>query len=193
MKTTKLILLTILLGASFLATTGNVSGQSESLKIKPGKKFTQSGAKLASPNDRDWRVTKSAAMETAFSKVAAEKKFDAFVKTAGFPVYGTHRELLENLEKLKIAEVDEKNRDSIHFNYTEFKSTPCLQYDGIFNAPGTVYKYWNVYGYICRHPAEQGVIIQFEFSAFSNERGFVEAETALSKGFFEAVKFARVK
>lgn len=177
-----------LLSLSFTA-----PGQTEALKTKPGKKYKQMGTKLASPKDADWRLVKSEKMETVFEKVTANKKFKAFVKTAKIPVYETDKELLANLEKLKMAEVDEKNRDSIHFNHIGYKSTPCLQYDGIFNAPDTGYKHFNMSGYICRHPDDSSVIIQFEYANYSNDRGFLETEIQSSISFFEGVGFTKPK
>lgn len=193
MKMIKPILAMVFLVASVLTISDKVFGQSEWPKIKPGKKYRQSGAKLASPNEPDWSVVKSEALETAFSKSTADKKFTAFVKTVKIPVYESERDLLVNLEKLKMAEIDEANRDSLHFNYTQYKSAPCLQYDGIFNAPQTAYKYWNMYGYMCCHPDNKDVIIQFEFSNYSNDRGYLESEMKLSKLFFEGIKFSKVK
>lgn len=191
MNSAKAALKAFLLVVGLLSLSFNTSAQAESRKTKPGKKYKQIGAKLASPNDTDWRMVKSEKMETVFEKETADKKFKAFVKTAKIPVYETDRELLVNLEKLKMAEVDEKNRDSIHYNYLGYKSTQCLQYDGIFGAPGTGYKYLNMNGYICRHPDDRSVIIQFEFSNYSNDRGYLAAESELSRSFFEGVRFIK--
>lgn len=191
MKLAKPVLLIFLAAAFVVSFSFSVSGQAKAARIKAGKEYKQLGAKLASPKEADWRIVKAEPMETAFEKEAADKKFKAFVKTAKIPIYETDKELFMNLEKLKIAEVDETTRDSIHYYYAEYKSAKCVQYDGIFNAPNTGYKYMNMNGYICRHPDDRSTIIQFEFSNFSNDRGYLKPEAELSKSFFEGVQFVK--
>jgi hypothetical protein len=107
-------------------------------------------------------------------------------------VYENVEDLLENLEKLKQDEIRQLDRDSLHFNRINFKETPCLQYDGIFRNSVQNYKYFNMYGYLCRHPLAKNVLIQVEFSIYSKTRGFSEAELKLSKTFFEKIIFSKV-
>lgn len=191
MKLVKAGLGLFLLGTCVLWFSADVLGQAGPSGIKAGKRYKQLGAKLISPNEPNWRIVKAEAMETAFEKETANKKFKAFVKTAKIPIYETDKELFMSLEKLKIAEVDETNRDSIHYNYAEYKNAKCVQYDGIFNAPNTGYKYMNMNGYICRHPDDPSTMIQLEFSNFSNDRGYLGSEFSLSKSFFEGVQFVK--
>ncbi len=191
MKLVKAGLGLFLLGACILWLSTDVLGQAGPSGMKAGKRYKQSGAKLISPNEPNWRIVKAEAMETAFDKETADKKFKASVKTAKIPLYESDKELLENLEKRKIAEIDETNRDSIHYNYVKYKSATCVQYDGVFNAPNTGYKYMNFNGYLCRHPNDKTVAIQFEFSNFSNDRGYLDTEAELSKTFFEGVRFVK--
>jgi hypothetical protein len=187
-----------LLAASFglailFAGPANVFSQKLESGIKPGKKYKQLGAIVLSPNEPDWRIVKSGSTETEFPKDTADKKYTAFVRTSKIPVYEIDEELFRNLEKLKMTQVDDANRDSIHYYYTEYKSTKCLNYDGVFYAPNTGFKHRNMNGYICQHPDDKSTIVQFEFSNFPNDRGYLRPEALMSKAFFEGIKFAKLK
>lgn len=183
--------LIIILAVNFLfASTG--FAQKELLTIKPGKTYKQSGVKIISPNQPDWQIVKSDNLETVFLKTDTNGKYNAFAKTRTIDVYEKTEDLFVYLEKMKQEEISKLNRDSLHFNRTNFKETPCLQYDGIFNNDAQ-YKYFNLNGYLCRHPAEKNTLIQIEFSNYSNLRGFSETENKLSKDFFEKIQFMKVK
>lgn len=190
MKTIKNIfgswLLLIILSFSF-----SIFGQKDFPTIKPGKVYKQSGVTLNSPNQTDWQIVKSDKSETVFVKTNADKKFNAFVKTMPVEIYENVQDLFKDLEKLKQTQLNMANRDSLHFNNTDFKETPCLQYDGIFNHDAA-YKYFNFNGYLCRHPTAKNVLIQIEFSKYSNLRGYSESEIKLSKNFFEKIVFSKV-
>lgn len=168
-----------------------VFAQKDFPKIKPGKVYQQSGVTITSPNQPDWQIVKAGKLETIFLKTNAQTKFNAFVKTSKTDVYENISELFEYLENLKNAEISKLDRDSLHFNRMGFKKTPCLQYDGIFRETSN-YKYFNMNGYLCRHPAAKDVLIQIEFSNYSNTRGFSESDTELSKDFFEKFTFSKI-
>lgn len=188
-------LIKILLAIGFLFVSFAFA-QKELPTIKPGKTYQQSGAKITSPNQIGWQIVKAESLETVFEKKNADAKYNAFVKTKTIAVYENVSDLFENLEKLKQAELDMPNRDSLHFNRTNFKETPCLQYDGIFNnnAPTMpTLKYFNFNGYLCRHPNDKSVVIQMEFSNYSNSRGFTEVEHKAVKDFFEKLQFSKIK
>ena len=68
-----------------------------------------------------------------------------------------------------------------------------MEYDGIFDAPNTGFRYLNMNGYICRHPNDKAVIVQFESSNHSNDRGFLSSKAELSKTFFEGIQFKKLK
>lgn len=164
--------------------------------IKAGKVYKQSGVKITSPNQEGWQIVKSEKFETVFGKPDSDAEYKAFVRTKTIPDYENVEDLFKNLEATKQAELDMPNRDSLHFNNMNFKETPCLQYDGIFNndaakMPG--YKHFNFRGYLCRHPNDKNTVIQMEFSSYSNSRGFSEAEFKLAKDFFANIQFLKVK
>lgn len=177
--------------------TGLISAQDKLKIIKPGKTYKQSGVKIISPNQPDWQIVKSEDLETSFTKTDSNGKYSAFVKTKTIDLFENVEDLFVNLEKLKQEEISRLVRDSLHYNRTNFKETACLQYDGIFNArSGEVesnYKYFNMSGYLCRHPTTKNTIIQIEFSNYSNLRGFSEPEIKLSREFFEKIEFSKVK
>lgn len=175
---------------------GITYAQKENSTIKAGKVYKQSGAKVTSPSQDGWQIVKAESSETIFSKTTSDEKFNVFVKTKTISDYEKVEDLFKNLEETKQAELDMPNRDSLHFNQTDYKNTPCLQYDGIFNndaakMPG--YKYFNFYGYLCRHPNDKKIVIQMEFSNYSNSRGFSETEGKLAKDFLEKIQFSKVK
>lgn len=177
--------------------TFSVFAQSDLPKIKARKKYTQTGVELVSPNQSDWRIEKSESLETRFAKTDSDVKVIAFVKTRAIDDFENVEDLFVNLENLKQDEIKNLKRDSIHYNRTNFKETECLQYDGVFDndaeTDGQSYKYFNLSGYLCRHPAAKNTVIQLEFFNYSNLRGFSEAEVKLSKEFFEKIKFVNVK
>ena len=166
--------------------------QKEYPRIKPGKIYKQTGATVASPNQIQWQIVKADKLETVFLKTTAEGKLNAFARTMKIDVHENVKDLFDSLESLKKSEIRELNMDSLHFNNTEFKETPCLQYDGIFRNPVPNYEYFNMSGYICRHPDDKNVAVQFEFSNYSNTRGYTAVENKLSKSFFEKIKFAKI-
>lgn len=175
-----------------------VSAQKDFPTVKPGKTYKQSGVKISSPNQTGWRLLKSENLETVFEKIETDEKSNAFAKTSTMiDIYENVEDLLKNLEKMKQAEISKLKRDSLHFNYVNFKETPCLQYDGIFNNDAEetvpVYKYFNLYGYLCPHPQTDTTLIQMEFSNYSNTRGFTEDSLKLIRNFFEGAKFSKVK
>lgn len=189
--------LNVILAINFLL-VGFIYAQKENSTIKAGKVYKQSGAKIYSPNQAGWHIVKSEKLETVFGKTSSEAEYKVFAKTKTIPDYENTNDLLKSLEAMKQAELNESNRDSLHYNYRkDFNETPCVQYDGIFKndaaqeAPG--YKYFNFYGYICRHPSDKNIVIQMEFSDYSNTRGFTEAEINLRKNFFDKIKFEKVK
>jgi len=175
----------------------SISAQPKSPIIKPEKTYKQSGVKMVSPNQTGWQIIKSEKLETVFGKTNSEAEYKVFARTKTIPDYENTNDLLKSLEAMKQAELNDSNRDSLHYNYQkEFNETPCVQYDGIFKndaaeAPG--YKYFNFYGYICQHPSDKNIVIQMEFSDYSNTRGFSEAEFNLRRDFFEKIKFVKVK
>jgi hypothetical protein len=192
MKTIRNLIDSLFLPLLVLSISCAVFAQKDFPKIKPGKIYRQSGVTVTSPNQTDWQIVKAEKLETGFIKTNADGKYSAFVKTTTTKVYENATDLFENLEKLKQAEINNLDRDSLHYNRTNFKETPCLQYDGIFSDPAPNYKEFNMSGYLCRHPTAQNVLIQIEFSSYSNTRGFTEAELKLVKNFFEKVSFSKV-
>lgn len=193
MKTIKNILRNLLLHSFFLFLTCGVFAQTEFPKIKAGKVYKQSGVIVTSPNEPNWQIAKAEKEETVFYKTSGGKEFKAFVKTVKIPVYQTVQDFYMNMEKSKTEEISKLNRDSLHFYNTEFKETPCLQYDGSFPEPKPNFRYFNMNGYLCRHPLDKSVVIQIEFSDYSNAKGYTEPEFKLSKSFFEKVIFSKIK
>lgn len=187
-------LLTVCLAIGFLFLNA-ISAQKELTLIKRGKTYKQSGVAVASPKQIGWQVIKSDQFENVFEKADQNGKSTASAKTSTIDVYENVNDLFVNLEKQKQKEISKLNRDSLHFNRTNFKETPCLQYDGIFNNEVTAtanYKYLNLYGYLCQHPTAKNILIQVEFSNYSNQRGFSESANKLSKDFFENIQFSKV-
>lgn len=187
----RLFLPTLFLSAIFCCLSA-VSAQTILPKIKAGKIYKQSGVTITSPKQPDWQIVKAEKLETVFVKTTADGKYNAFAKTMTIDVYENVKDLFENLEKLKQKQLNLQNRDSLHFYNTDFKETPCLKYDGIFNNEAN-YKYFNFNGYLCRHPTAKNILIQVEFSNYSNTRGYSEADIKLSNNFFEKFKFSKIK
>ncbi|HSK71438.1 MAG TPA: hypothetical protein VK892_07075 [Pyrinomonadaceae bacterium] len=188
-------LLTVILAINFLFVSA-VFAQKDFPTIKPAKTYKQSEVKIVSPNETGWQLVKSAQLENVFAKVDSDGKYNASAKTSTINAYENVNDLFENLEKLKQEEISRLNRDSLHFNRTNFKEVPCLQYDGIFNNDARKeanYKYFNLSGYLCQHPTAKNTLIQIEFSNHSNLRGFSETANKLSKEFFEKIEFSKVK
>jgi hypothetical protein len=190
-------LLTVFFATMFLL-MDLTSAQDKLKTIKPSKSYEQSGVKFVSPNQTDWQIVKSENLETSLVRMDTIGKYNIFVKTKTIDLFENVEALFINLEKAKQAEISSLDRDSLHFNRVNFQETPCLQYDGIFNAKSgnevqSQYKYFNMSGYLCRHPAAKDTIIQFEFSNYSNQRGFSETENKLSREFFDKLKFVKVK
>lgn len=192
MKTIRNLISSLFLPLLVLFISCAVFAQKDFPKIKAGKVYKQSGVTISSPNQHDWQIVKSEKLETNFIKTNADGKYNALVKTMTVAVYENVKDLFENLEKLKQAEISNLDRDSLHYNRTNFKETPCLQYDGIFRNSDPNYKEFNMSGYLCQHPLDKKIIIQFEFSNFTNTRGFTEAEIKLFKAFFDKIIFSKV-
>lgn len=134
----------------------------------------------------------SSQSETVFEKRETDGIFTANVKSIKSRLFENDRDLLMSLEKLKQEEFGKLKTDSVHFNNTRFKSSPCMQYDGIFREEGVTssrFEYFNVRGYICPHPGNANLALQIEFSSLSNSRGFSENSYSLSDEFFANIAF----
>ncbi|HEV7238073.1 MAG TPA: hypothetical protein VGQ36_02455, partial [Thermoanaerobaculia bacterium] len=108
---------------------------------------------------------------------------------------GEGKEMLAKLEALKVSELGTLSgwvRDSVHFYYVQFKSLPCLQYDGIYEnekPSSSAASYLNFRGYVCSPRKNGTLLVQLEVSSQTSQRGFSEALFSLSAEFFDAVAF----
>ena len=149
----------------------------EQSSINPASIYHQVGVTVVSPNQPGWVLLQSSKSETVFEKRVEGEIVNANVKTIKTKIFDNDKDLMTSLEALKKEELSKLNRDSIHFNYVRFKGSPCVQYDGIFNVDGTSapkFEYFNIKGYLCRHPESKDLVVQMEFSNHSNVRGFSE-------------------
>ncbi|MEK6337331.1 MAG: hypothetical protein AABM67_20605 [Acidobacteriota bacterium] len=162
--------------------------------IKPATIYDQNGITVVSPNQPGWISLKAEKSETVFEKRGEGGILNASVKTIRTQTFETDKERLAGWETLKQAELSKLKRDSIHFNYTGFKGATCLQYDGIFPIEKTSsshYAYFNLRGYLCRHPDAKDSAVQLEFTNYSNTRGLTEDLYSLSEEFFEKITFPK--
>lgn len=162
--------------------------------IRPASIYRQVGVTVLSPNQPAWVLLRSGTLETVFEKRVKDEILVAQVKTIKTKIFDNYKDLLTSLETLKKEELNKFKMDSIHFNHVRFKGSPCLQYDGIFkvdgaSAPGV--RYFNLKGYLCGHPETKDVVVQMEFSNYSNLRGFSEGLVSLSEEFFERIVFSK--
>lgn len=192
MKIVRNLLGNLILPLLVLSISWAVLAQKDFPKIKAGKVYKQAAVTIISPNQPDWQLAKSEKLETVFIKTNADEKNYALVKTMTIDAYENVTDLFVYLEKLKQSEFNHLDRDSLHFNRTTFKETPCLQYDGIFRNSVPNYSEFNLTGYLCRHPSDKKIIIEFEFSNYSKTRGFSEADLKLGKNFFANLSFTKV-
>lgn len=161
--------------------------------IKPASIYQQGSLTVVSPNQPGWVLLQSSKSETAFERRVADEILIASVKSIKTKVFENEKDLLGGLEALKQEELNELNRDSLHFNYVRFKGSPCVQFDGIFKADGAAapkFAYFNFKGYLCRHPESKDSAVQIEFSNYSNIRGFSESFHSLGDEFFEKTVFS---
>jgi hypothetical protein len=171
-----------------------VSAQ-EQPSIKPASIYHQAGVIVRSPNQPGWVLLQLGKSEILFEKQVKDEIVMANVKTIKTKLFDNEKDLLTNLETLKQEELGKLKRDSIHFNYVRFKGSPCVQYDGIFKVDGASapkFEYFNLKGYLCRHPESKDLVVQIEFSNHSNLRGFSENLFSLSEEFFGAIVFSKV-
>ncbi|MFZ0748399.1 MAG: hypothetical protein WAM70_03490, partial [Pyrinomonadaceae bacterium] len=149
---------------------------------------------IVSPDQPGWVLKQSNESLVAFQKDIEGEVVNASVKLIKTKVFDKDEELLRNLEALKNKELSQLKRDSVHFNYVEFKAGPCVQYDGILtgDASAPKLKYFNFKGYLCRSQGTKDTVVQIEFSAHSNRRGFPEDLFSPSDEFFERVTFSKV-
>lgn len=160
--------------------------------INPASVYSQAGVTVVSPNQPGWVLLQSSKSETVFEKRVKDEILTASVKTIKTKLFDSEKDLLISLETLKEEELSKLKRDSVHFNRTRFKGSPCLQYDGIFKpAEPSVpkFEYFNFKGYLCRHPETKDLVVQIEFSNHSNLRGFSENLLSLRDEFFEKIVF----
>jgi hypothetical protein len=163
--------------------------------INPASIFDQVGVTVVSPNQPGWVLLKSSKSETVFEKRGKDEILMANVKTIRTKVFDNDKDLLVSLETLKKEELSKLKRDSVHFNYVRFKGSPCVQYDGIFKpdeASLPKFEYFNFKGYLCRHPESKDLVVQIEFSNYSNLRGFSESLFSLRDEFLEKIVFSKV-
>jgi hypothetical protein len=172
-----------------------LSAQEKQSSINPASIYDQDTVTVVSPNQADWVLLQSNRSETVFEKRLKDEILTANVKTIKTRSFETDKDLLINLETLKHEELSKFKRDSIHFYYVRFKGSPCVQYDGIFKLDGAStpkFEYFNIKGYLCRHPDNRDLVIQIEWSNHSNLRGFSENLFSLSNEFFEKTVFRKV-
>lgn len=189
----KQLLVTILTVFLFIF---SVSAQSQTM-IKPATNYRQDGITFALPNQPKWKLLKADKTENFFEKSSDNEILNASVKTIKTKTFEAEIDLLASFEDLKNDELSKMKKDSIHYNYTKFKGSPCVQYDGIFNSQNDTFfskfEYFNFKGYLCSHPKTKGQAIQIKFSNYSNVRGFPESLNALSNVFFEKITFSKSK
>ena len=163
--------------------------------INPASIYHQHGVTVVSPNQPGWVLLQSSKSETVFQKRVADEIIIANVKTFKTKIFDNDKDLLISLESLKQQELSKLKRDSVHFNYVRFKSSPCVQYDGIFKVDGASapnFEYFNFKGYLCGHPETKDLVVQIEFSNHSNLRGLSENLFSLRDEFFEKIVFSKV-
>lgn len=162
--------------------------------IKPASIYHLGEVTVVSPNQPGWVLLQSNNLSLAFQKRVEDEVLDASVKTITTKVFDNDKDLLTSLEALKVDELSKLKRDSVHFNYLRFKSSTCVQYDGIFTGDASApnLHYFNFRGYLCRSPENNGLVIQMEFSNHSNLRGFSQDLFDLSNEFFEKVVLSKV-
>lgn len=173
-----------------------VSAQEKSSVVKSATVFKQNGVSLRSPKQTGWQLVKSEKDQTAIEKKVKDEITFAGAKTIKAKHFDEERELLSYLESMKTEQLLSTHiRDSLHFNYVKYKETPCVQYDGVFNFKEEAksdFKYFNFKGYLCRHPMNPDLVVEMEYSNYSNVRGFPDDFTATSSQFFEQTKFTKV-
>lgn len=155
----------------------------------------QVGGTVVPPREPGWTVVKSDDFETLFQKKSEHEVALVSMKTLNMDMSGDSKAILRRLESVKDADLARLlawNRDSIHFNHVRFKSSPCVQYDGVFVAKESSarHKYLNFNGYLCAPNATRNVIVQLEASSESSARGMAERLSALAEDFFESTSFA---
>ncbi|HWN10516.1 MAG TPA: hypothetical protein VNO50_14830 [Pyrinomonadaceae bacterium] len=162
--------------------------------IKPASIYQLGGASVVSPNQPGWVLLESNKSLIGFQKRGEGEVLNAMVKTIGTKVFDNDNDLLASLEALKVEELSKLTKVSVHFNYVRFKSSPCVQYDGIFTSDTSApnFQYLNFKGYLCRHPESKGLVVQIELSNHSNQRGFSENLLDVSNEFFEKMAFSKV-
>ena len=166
----------------------------EQASINPASLYHLDGVTFVSPNQPGWVLSQSGKSLITLQKRVEDQSLNASVKTIKTKVFDTENELLTSLEALKVEELSKLKKDSVHFNYLKFKASTCVQYDGIFTGDASApnFKYFNFKGYMCRHPESKGLVVQIEFSNYSNRRGFSEELVDLSNEFFEKMAFSKV-
>lgn len=171
------------------------SAQEKPSPVKSGSVFRQNAVTVRAPKEKDWKLIKSNKDETFLEKSTKKEILFANVKTVKIKHIAEERELLSYLESMKKEELVSKYiRDSLHFNYVRYKETPCVQYDGVFNFKAedkSPYEYFNFKGYLCRHPKNDDLIVQMEYSNHSNVRSFSKDFTEASNQFFEQTTFSK--
>jgi hypothetical protein len=163
--------------------------------VNPASIYHQGKVTVVSPNQPGWVLLQSNKSETVFQKRVVGEIVIANVKTIQTKILDNDKDLLISLETLKQEELSKLKVDSVHYNYVRFKGSPCVQYDGIFKGDGVSapkFEYFNLKGYLCRHPESKDLAIQIEFSNHSNLRGFSENMSSLSEEFFEKIVFSKV-
>ena len=162
---------------------------------KPSGVYRQAGGTVVSPGETGWVVTKANDFETVFQKTSEHEIALVSMKTVEMDTSGEPKALLAKLESAKDAELaglTAWDRDSLHFNHVRFKSSPCLQYDGIFVATkesSSRHKYLNFRGYICAPSAPGDVVVQLEASSQSSERGMSERLSTVADDLFGTASF----
>lgn len=171
----------------------NAALAQEPSPINPASIYHQGSVTVVSPNQPGWVLLQSSKSETVFEKRVADEIVIANVKTIKTKIFANEKDLLISLETLKQEELSKLKRDSLHFNYVRFKGSRCVQYDGIFKIDGAAapkFEYFNLKGYLCRHPESKDLAVQIEFSNHSQIRGFSENLLSLGDEFFEKTVFS---
>jgi hypothetical protein len=188
-----------LLIASLILLTGFSSISVAQQAIKPGKNFRLDGVTLTSPEEPGWRLVRSDRSEVRFERRGAGSAAKVLIRSVPADKTVDKEKLLASLEARKSSELENLEnlkRDSLHLNFTNFKDTPCLQYDSIqLNQAATPrdFEYYNVFGYLCVNPFSKGMIVEMEFSNYSGARGLSDTDVKLFRRLFDSVKFTNTK
>jgi hypothetical protein len=159
------------------------------------------GATVKSPNESNWYLVPSKYYGVNFGRKYGQGDETVIASTTihKFEGLASDRDFLNHVAEQRLAQSDDSRSRVLRAEneFVTFKNSACFNYEWLSRDHGdtgidsNTFQYFSAIGYICRHPYNSVIAFQMEVSYRGNNDAFPEDMRAVSREFFEDIKFNR--